>query len=74
MEYFIDSMVPIFGIIGVFGMPAVIVWTALHFNNKKKEQFLTSLQKLIASGQELTPELMQSIPGYQAEESKDSDV
>jgi hypothetical protein len=74
MESFFDSMVPIFGIIGVFGMPAVIVWTALHFNNKKKEQFHTSLQKLIASGQELTPELMQSIPGYQAEESKDSDV
>ena len=71
---FMDSMVPIFGIIGVFGMPAVIVWTALHFNNKKKEQFHTSLQKLIASGQELTPELMQSIPGYQEEESKGSDV
>jgi hypothetical protein len=74
MESFFDSMVPIFGIIGVFGMPAVIVWTALHFNNKKKEQFHTSLQKLIASGQELTPELMQSIPGYQEEESKGSDV
>ena len=71
MESFIDSMVPIFGIIGVFGMPAVIVWAALHFN--KKEQFHTSLQKLIASGQELTPELMQSIPGYQ-EESQGSDV
>ena len=74
MESFMDAMVPIFGVIGVFGMPAVIVWTALHFNNKKKEQFHTSLQKLIASGQELTPELMQSIPGYQEEKPKDSDV
>ena len=35
MTSFMDAMVPIFGIIGVFGMPAVIVWTALHFNNKK---------------------------------------
>ncbi len=74
MTSFMDAMVPIFGVIGVFGMPAVIVWTALHFNNKKKEQFHTSLQKLIASGQELTPELIQSIPGYQEEESKGSDV
>ena len=74
MTSFMDAMVPIFGIIGVFGMPVVIVWTALHFNNKKKEQFHTSLQKLIASGQELTPELMQSIPGYQEEKPKDSDV
>ena len=74
MTSFVDAMVPIFAIFAVFGMPAVIVWTALHFNNKKKEQFHTSLQKLIASGQELTPELMQSIPGYQEEESKDSGV
>jgi len=74
MTSFVDAMVPIFAIFAVFGMPAVIVWTALHFNNKKKEQFHTSLQKLIASGQELTPELMQSIPGYQEEKPKDSDV
>ena len=74
MTSFVDAMVPIFAIYPVFGMPAVIVWTALHFNNKKKEQFHTSLQKLIASGQELTPELMQSIPGYQEEKPKDSDV
>jgi hypothetical protein len=74
MTSFMDAIVPIFAIFAVFGMPAVIVWTALHFNNKKKEQFHTSLQKLIASGQELTPELMQSIPGYQEEKPKDSDV
>jgi len=74
MTSFVDAIVPIFAIFAVFGMPAVIVWTALHFNNKKKEQFHTSLQKLIASGQELTPELMQSIPGYQEEKPKDSDV
>ena len=74
MTSLVDAMVPIFAIFAVFGMPAVIVWTALHFNNKKKEQFHTSLQKLIASGQELTPELMQSIPGYQEEKPKDSDV
>ena len=74
MTSFVDAIVPIFAIFAVFGMPAVIVCTALHFNNKKKEQFHTSLQKLIASGQELTPELMQSIPGYQEEKPKDSDV
>ena len=70
MEGFIDSMVPIFGIVAVFGMPVFIVWTALHFNNKKKEQFHSSLQKLIESGQQLTPELLQSIPGYVEEDKK----
>lgn len=74
MEGFIDSLVPIIGIVAVFGMPVFIVWTALHFNNKKKEQFHTSLQKLIESGQELTPELLQSIPGYVEEDKKVSDI
>jgi hypothetical protein len=74
MEGFIDSLVPIVGIVGVFGMPVFIVWTALHFNNKKKEQFHASLQKLIESGQELSPELLQSIPGYREEDKKVSDI
>ncbi len=55
-------------------MPVFIVWTALHFNNKKKQQFHASLQKLIESGQELTPELLQSIPGYREEDKKVSDI
>jgi hypothetical protein len=67
-------LVPIFGIVGLFGMPVFIVWIALHFNNKKKEQFHLSLQKLIESGQELSPELLQSIPGYIEEDKKDSDI
>ncbi|MCS5586900.1 MAG: DUF6249 domain-containing protein [Porticoccaceae bacterium] len=70
----IDELVPIFAIVGVFGMPVFIVWIALHFNNKKKEQFHASLQKLIESGQELSPELLQSIPGYIEEDQKNSDI
>lgn len=74
MTSLIDALVPIFGIVAVFGMPLFIVWIALHFNNKKKEQFHTSLQKLIESGQQLSPELLQSIPGYVEEEKKVSDI
>ncbi|MDG1818537.1 MAG: DUF6249 domain-containing protein [Porticoccaceae bacterium] len=74
MEGFIDSLVPIIGIVAVFGMPVFVVWTALHFNNKKKEQFHASLQKLIESGQQLTPELLQSIPGYVEEDKKVSEI
>jgi len=42
--------------------------------NKKKEQFHESLQKLIASGQELSPELLQSIPGYKEDVGKKDDI
>ena len=59
-----DDLVPIMGIIGVFGMPAVIVLTVLYFENKKKEKFHETVQAVMKSGQEVTPELLQSIPGY----------
>jgi hypothetical protein len=74
MDFIIDSLVPIIGIVAVFGMPVFVVWTALHFNNKKKEQFHAPLQKLIESGQQLTPELLQSIPGYVEEDKKVSEI
>lgn len=69
-----ELLIPIFGIIGVFGMPAIIVWVALHFNNRKKEQYHEILRKLIDSGQELSPELLKSIPGYAEEETKVNDI
>ena len=64
MSEIIDAFVPVVAALGLFGMPVFIVWLALHFNNRKKELFHASLQKLIDSGQELSPELLQSIPGY----------
>ena len=62
-----EILIPIFGIIGVFGMPVFIVMINFYFGSKDKKQFHTTLQKLIASGQELSPELLQSIPGYKRE-------
>ena len=74
MENFIDSIVPIFGIIGVFGMPVFIVAIVLYFKSKEKAQFHESMQKLIESGQELSPELLQSIPGYVEDETQKNDI
>ena len=64
-----EMLIPIFGIVGVFGMPIFIVWINHYFYGKSKEQFHQTLQELIKSGQELTPELLQSIPGYKKEEN-----
>lgn len=74
MAIFLDTLVPIFGILGIFGMPAFIVWVALRSESKKRELFHTTLQKLIDSGQVLTPELMQSIPGYVEGGGKINDI
>ena len=61
MENFIDSIVPIFGIIGVFGMPVFIIAIVLYFKSKKGTVPRVHAE-LIESGQELSPELLQSIP------------
>jgi len=62
-------LIPILGI----GMPIWIVWIVHHYENQAKEQFHTTLQKLIESGQELSPELLESVPGYKAGKGKDKD-
>ena len=69
-----DILIPIFGIVGVFGMPVFIVWIIHYFDKKNKEQFHTTLQKLIESGQELSPDILQSIPGYKKENGKMNDI
>ena len=62
-------LVPLSGI----AMPLGIVWIIYYYDNRTKEQFHTTLQKLIESGQELSPELIESVPGYKAGKGKDKD-
>ena len=66
-----EILIPIFGIVGVFGMPVFIVLIVFYFEKRNKEQFHTTLQKLIESGQELSPDLLQSIPGYKVGKNGD---
>ena len=69
-----ELLIPIFGIVGVFGMPVFIILIVFYFDKRNKEQFHSTLQKLIESGQELSPELLQSIPGYKKENGKRNDI
>ena len=55
------------------GMPVGIVWIIYYYDNRAKEQFNATLQKLIESGQELSPELLESVPGYKGEKEKEKD-
>ena len=62
-------LIPLFGI----AMPVGIVWIIYDYDNRAKEQLHATLQKLIESGQELSPELLESVPGYKAGKRKDKD-
>ena len=63
-------LVPLSGI----AMPLGIVWIIYYYDNRTKEQFHTTLQKLIESGQELSPELMESVPGYKGRRKDKNDI
>ena len=62
-------LIPLAGI----AMPVGIVWIIFYYDNRTKEQFNATLQKLIESGQELSPELLESVPGYKAGKGTDKD-
>ena len=74
MDGIIVALIPIFGIVGIFGMPVFIILIIFYFDKRNKEQFHATLQKLIESGQELSPELLQSIPGYKKENGERNDI
>ncbi len=67
----IETLVPLFEnfflILAVFAMPVFIVLIIHYFENRTNEQFHSTLQKLIKSGQEVSPELLRGIPGYKME-------
>ena len=65
-----DVIIPIAGI----GMPVLIVWIIFYYDSRVKEQFHATLQKLIESGQELSPELLESVPGYKAGKKNKDDI
>ena len=64
-----DILIPIFGIVGVFGAPVFIVWIVHYFESRSEKKFHQTLQELIKSGQELSPDILQSIPGYKKEKN-----
>ena len=68
MEWFdLAFLIPIVAM----GMPVLIIWIHFHYDKQNKEQFHKTLQKLIDNEQELSPELLASIPGYK-DENKES--
>ena len=60
-----ELLIPIVAIL----MPLGIVIAIFYFDTKNKDKFHSTLQKLIESGQEVSPELLQSIPGYKKEKN-----
>ena len=65
-----ELLIPIVTIV----MPLGIVIAIFYFDTKNKDKFHSTLQKFIENGQEVTPELLQSIPGYKKESVERNDI
>ena len=63
-------LIPLSGI----AMPLGIVWIVYYYDGRAKEQFHATLQKLIESGQELSPEVLESVPGYKGGRKDKNDI
>ena len=59
-------LIPIVGM----SVPVFIIWIIYHHDKRNQEQFHETLQKLIENEQELSPELLASIPGYKDEDKE----
>ena len=69
----LEILIPIFGIVAVFGTPTAITALVLRFDNQASERFHQTLKSLIEKEQPITPELLRSIPGHK-EENGQNDV
>jgi len=69
----LEILIPIFGIVAVFGTPIAITALVLRFDNQASERFHQTLKSLIEKEQPITPELLRSIPGRK-EENEQNDV
>ena len=69
-----DILIPIFGIVGVFGTPVFIIWIVYYFSGKSEKRFHKTLQELIKSGQEISPDVLVGIPGYKNENGERNDI
>jgi len=69
-----DILIPIFGIVGIFGMPVFIIWIVYYFSSRSEKQFHQTLQELIKSGQELSPDILAGIPGYKKGNGERNDI
>lgn len=59
MDFVIEELlVPLFAIVGVFGMPVFIVWIVHRYKGKGEQAFHDTVQELIKSGQELSPDVI----------------
>ncbi|MAL53245.1 DUF6249 domain-containing protein [Bacteroidota bacterium] len=67
-------IIGLFFVIIFFGTPIWIILIVNHYKNKRAEQLHNTLQVALQNGQELSVDIIKSMPGYDEKDNKRSPV
>jgi hypothetical protein len=56
-------LIPLAGIVGVFGMPALVVFLALYFNYRRRQETLATVREYLNKGLPVPPQLLEGSGG-----------
>lgn len=54
-------LIPLAGIVGVFGMPVVVVFLAFYFSYRRRRETLATVREFLNKGQPVPPQLLESL-------------
>ena len=74
MDATTTPLLSILGLTGFYALPPTILTLILYSDKKNKEAFHTSLKHLVDGNAELSPELLQNIPGYRPKREARNDL
>lgn len=66
-----DVLIPIVAILAVFGTPILIVWLVTRNSYRKKQLLMDNINRLVAEGRDIPPELLDAMEGESPSQMKD---
>ncbi|WP_226660956.1 DUF6249 domain-containing protein [Microbulbifer aggregans] len=70
-ELDLDWLVPVVAILAVFGTPILIVWLVTRNSYRKKQLLMDNINRLVAEGRDIPPELLDAMDGERTADTKD---
>lgn len=67
----IAVLIPIIAILAVFGTPILIVWLVTRNSYRKKQLLMDNINRMVAEGRDIPPELLDSMEGESPRNMKD---
>ncbi|MFS1523396.1 DUF6249 domain-containing protein [Microbulbifer sp. 2304DJ12-6] len=74
VEQLDELLIPIVALLCVFGMPVLIVWLVTHNSYRKKQLLMDNINRMVAEGRDVPPELFDALDGNSPGSPKDRGI